>query len=551
MLNPLKKRDSRLFENSIGIRLLRYVFGCYLVVTILVTCIQLVAEYRHVKDGIFDELVNLEHTFKHSFGESVWTFDTNQLASTLKGMSEIDIVVGIKILDDKGNLISSIGLTKEIERRILDSTNSTTPSKKERRTSLTDGLYEYSFPIIYLNKNVNVEQVIGYGKIYSDDSIVVERVKYGFTLIIINSVIKTVALWFIFLYFTRNILAIPLNTLIKRTVDLTQSQSKESNDINEKVEFKDELTCLSSRFNDMQQVIVDKIEIIESHNESLETRVQERTEELLQLNNNLTKTLDELQQTQSKLIQSEKLSALGSLVAGISHELNTPVGNGLTAISFLSEATQLVKKKMREGITRSELDKYVDEMEEGTEIVGNSLEKSSALLASFKQISVDRSTSQRRTFFLNEIIEDTNKTLRPLFRNSTVALNIDIEKNIEMDSFPGPIGEILNNLVKNSLTHGLKDIAEGKITLKVTQEGEKVIFVYSDNGAGIEEGQLTRVFDPFFTTQLGQGKNGLGLHIVHNIVNGVLGGSISVSSEVNSHTTFALEFPIIAPGDNA
>ncbi len=552
MLNNLKQRHSRVFENSIGIRLLRYVFGCYLIVTIIVTCIQLIAEYSHVKKGVFEELISLEHTFKHSFGESLWTFDIKQLESILKGMSEIDVVVGIKILGHKGELISSIGITKEIEEQINNTPSVINIPLNQQNTTFTDSLYEYSFPITYLDKNLNAEQIIGYGKIYSNDAIVVNRVKYGFILIIINSVIKTSALWFIFFYFTRKVLAIPLNTLTKKTIDLTQSQQKENTLIPSRPEFKDELACLTCHFNNMRQTILDKIDIIESNNESLEQRVAKRTAELKILNADLTKTLEELKKTQEKLIQSEKLSALGSLVAGISHELNTPVGNGLTAISFLSEATHFIKKKLHKSITRTELEKYIDEMEEGTEIAGNSLEKASLLINNFKQISVDRSTSQRREFLLNDILEDTHRTLISLLKNTSntnVIFDINIEDNIEMDSFPGAIEEIINSLVKNSISHGFKKRSCGKITLTVTVLGNTVTFVYSDDGVGINKENLKKIFDPFFTTTLGQGSNGLGLHIIHNIVTAILGGSINVLSMVGSYTKFTLTIPKVSPHD--
>ncbi|WNO10026.1 ATP-binding protein [Teredinibacter sp. KSP-S5-2] len=542
-----KDHDTRVFENSIGLRLLRYVFGCYLIVTIVVTTAQLLAEYSHVKKGIFVELVGLEQTFKHSIAESVWTFDSIQLSSTLKGMNEIDFVVGVKIVDTRGQILASIGtydnnadnthlLSKIPEQNIKH--------KKTQTNSGSKVLYEYTFPIIHDKNNLSQNQYIGYGHIYSDNDTVMERVKYGFILIIINSVIKTLALWLIFLYFTRNILAVPLRELAERTRDLTPSNVKKETDDNH---YGDELECLAITFDNMREAILEKINIIETHNQTLEDRVNQRTADLLKLNEDLSNTLEELKSTQEKLIQSEKLSALGSLVAGISHELNTPVGNGLTAITFLNSATQSIQDKMKKGITKTELDSYLNEMKEGAEIVETSLNRASSLISSFKQLSIDRVTSQRRTFMIDEVIHDIKRAFMPQLREHGIQLDVHLPYPIELDSYPGPLGEVIDSLIQNSIAHGFKEKESGVIKISIHESAGKVFIDFKDDGIGIEEKNIGKVFDPFFTTTLGQGNNGLGLHIIHNIVTGPLGGSIIIESEPGVHTTIHMEFPKKSP----
>ncbi len=535
MFRRLLQRDTKFFENSIGIRLLRYVFGCYLLVTVVVTLIQLGAEYSHVKKGVFEEVASLENTFKHSIAESVWTFDRKQLHSTLLGMSQIDVITGIRITDTNHRSLAMIG-------SVNPPPNATTSPALENR------LFEYHFPIVYYNENTQSDQAIGAGYIFFDNNVIIDRVKYGFTLIIINSVIKTFALWFIFLYFTRKFLAVPINELAEQTMNLTPSASdKLSTDEYTEIRYRDELSCLKSKFDEMRHAILDKISIIESHNLTLEKRVEERTAELREVNEEMSGALTHLTDAQDKLIQSEKLSALGALVTGVAHELNTPIGNGLTTVSYVAQSTKQIKKQVAQGITRSDLEKYLDEMEEGSQIVNNSLEKASSLVRSFKQISVDRSTSQRRSFIIKEIFVDTLRTLAPLLQEHDHTFTLNVPDNIKMDSYPGPLGEIVNNLVLNALHHGFKERDNGTVQVDVSSEDDNVRFVFMDNGVGISESDLDHVFDPFFTTSLGQGNNGLGLHIVHNIVTAALGGTISIDSQVDSHTTLTMEFPRVSP----
>ncbi|WNO08757.1 sensor histidine kinase [Teredinibacter sp. KSP-S5-2] len=280
---------------------------------------------------------------------------------------------------------------------------------------------------------------------------------------------------------------------------------------------------------------------------TLEDRVRERTTELVDLNKELKDTLDQLQVTQGNLVQSEKLAALGSLVAGVSHELNTPIGNGLTVASSLSDATRSIRRKMNEGMTRSALDRYILEMEEGSHLVCASLEKASELVSSFKQVAVDRASANRRKFRLGEMLRETRVTLSPMFKHTPYTVDLEMEGEVELDSYPGPLGQIITNLLNNALIHAFEDREEGNIKLKVVHTDKVVNLEISDDGVGIPEENLKRIFDPFFTTKLGEGGNGLGMHIVHNIVTGVLGGSIEVISKVGEGTLFKIEFPVNAP----
>ncbi|SMF00951.1 HAMP domain-containing protein [Alteromonadaceae bacterium Bs31] len=284
---------------------------------------------------------------------------------------------------------------------------------------------------------------------------------------------------------------------------------------------------------------------------NLEERVKERTAELVDLNKELKGTLDKLQQAQGNLVQSEKLAALGSLVAGVAHELNTPLGNGLTVASSIYDSTRQIERQFAEGITRAELENYLKDMNEGAHLVVASLERASELVSGFKQVAVDRTSAQRRQFKLEEMLAETKMTLSPMFKHTPYKILLRVPNDVMMDSYPGPLGQVITNLMNNALIHAFDGRNHGVIEIYgervLVNDDECVQLCVVDDGRGIPQENLSRIFDPFFTTKLGEGGNGLGMHIVHNIVTGVLGGSIKVRSEIDSGTEFTITVPLVAP----
>lgn len=305
----------------------------------------------------------------------------------------------------------------------------------------------------------------------------------------------------------------------------------------------DEFGALSNQLERMRGALSRSIH-------ELEERVRERTAELLDVNQELKGTLDKLRHAQGELVQQEKLAALGSLVAGIAHELNTPIGNGLTVASSLSESTLRTQAQMQSGMTRSALEQYLTDMEEGTSLVCISLEKASELVSSFKQVAVDRTSAQRRTFQLSSLLKETRVTMATLMKHMPYVLEIVEEDDVTLDSYPGPLGQVITNLLNNALLHGFDGVERGRIIISTTALEGAVQIDVEDDGKGIEARYLSSIFDPFFTTKLGEGGNGLGLHIVHNIVTAALGGTIDVDSEIGRGTRFIVTIPLSAPDDS-
>lgn len=286
---------------------------------------------------------------------------------------------------------------------------------------------------------------------------------------------------------------------------------------------------------------------LEQNFNQLEKRVDERTAQLQAVNHTMQTTLDQLQHTQQNLIQSEKLAALGALVAGVAHELNTPIGNGLTVATTLCDSCTGMKQQMQSGLTKSALDKFIRDMDEGTQLVNRNLEKASELVSSFKQVAVDRTSAQRRKFSLRDILNETKLTVSPAFKRTPYVVDIDVVEDVVLDSYPGPLGQVITNLLNNAVIHAFDGCAQGRVVLAAKNLTDGVRLTIADDGRGIAPEHQAKIFDPFFTTKLGAGGNGLGMHIVHNIVTGVLGGTIKLTSQLGEGTCFTLFLPRVAP----
>ncbi|MES2125654.1 MAG: ATP-binding protein [Pseudomonadota bacterium] len=281
---------------------------------------------------------------------------------------------------------------------------------------------------------------------------------------------------------------------------------------------------------------------------TMQVRLEERNAALQRANGELAASLDALGRTQEDLVRSEKLAALGSLVAGVAHELNTPIGNGLLAASSLVDHTEAFTAACARGIKRSELENHIDSITRAGDILMRNLSRSIDLVASFKQVAVDRQSSQGRKFKLDEMVSGVVLTLWPTFKKSGVTVNQQVPTGIVMDSYPGPLGQVLTNLINNAVVHGFEGRSSGNIWIAAALAEEGWVRVdVRDDGAGILPEHLKLIYDPFFTTRLGRGGSGLGLNIVYNIVHGILGGRIAVHSAPGQGTCFTLTLPLLAP----
>jgi PAS domain S-box-containing protein len=259
--------------------------------------------------------------------------------------------------------------------------------------------------------------------------------------------------------------------------------------------------------------------------------------------------LKNLRETQNSLIEVEKLAALGRLVAGVAHEINTPVGTSLTVASALERKTAVIAAELAQGtLRRSSLNEFLQiSREASSQLVGN-LNHAAELIQSFKQVATDRNRSNQRTFDLGDLTEQIVLSLRPGIGEKNLTLKVECQPDLIMISYPGPYGQVLTNLFLNSVTHAFSDGKEGSIEIKVLAAGnDSVEIVFSDDGCGMSADDRRKAFDPFFTTRRDQGSTGLGLHIVHSLVTNYLGGRLDLDSELGEGTKARLVLPRVAP----
>jgi len=256
----------------------------------------------------------------------------------------------------------------------------------------------------------------------------------------------------------------------------------------------------------------------------------------------------QLKEAQNSLVQSEKMASLGGLVAGIAHEINTPIGVILTGASVLSEESNSFQAAIEAGaIKKSEVLRYTETAMQSAALIQTNAERAAALIQSFKRVAVDQTSEARRTFDLKQYTEEVILSLRPAIKHSPVTIQVDCPEQIEIDGYPGALSQIITNMITNAIHHAFDPSQTGLIQITAQSERGMIRMIFTDNGRGIQPEHLGRIFDPFFTTRRGSGGSGLGLNIVYNLVTQTLGGTIAVTSSPGNGTTFTIAFPRIAP----
>ena len=377
---------------------------------------------------------------------------------------------------------------------------------------------------------------------------------YIYEKLVINSIIGISILLLAFLLALRmqRKITIPIESFLN-----TVHQVSKNKDYSVKVDSINisELDILARAFNKMLERIQDHIskqavaeQEVRLLNQSLEQKVNDRTIAVKESNQELLSTLEKMHQYQNQLVETEKMASLGQMVAGIAHEVNTPIGLGVTASTLMQDklahiATAFNDKKL----SSKQLAKFIDESSENLGIIYRNLNRAAELISSFKQVAVDQSSEENRVFNFQQLINEILISLKPNLKKVQHEVVVDCDENINIRSMPGPITQILINLIMNSLIHAFRDIEKGTITITVTADENACTLHYRDNGVGVAADIRKRIFDPFVTTRRGEGGSGLGMHLVYNLVTQALNGSISIESEVNQGIEFNVVFPIIKP----
>lgn len=293
--------------------------------------------------------------------------------------------------------------------------------------------------------------------------------------------------------------------------------------------------------------VADAIEknINNSQRRDSQLKLAEQHRLLEQKNVALTQTVKELQSAQEELVQKEKMASLGGLVAGIAHEINTPLGICVTAVSHLAEEHKLMLASYKQGdLTESALVEYFDETDQALKILSSNTQRSAELVRSFKQVAVDQSSNENRTLNIRHYLSEILLSLKPKLKRVKHEIEIDCPEDLVININAGAISQIFSNLIINSIIHGFDGIQQGKIQIKIYVKKHLLYIHYADDGNGLDEISLSKLFDPFYTTKRASGGSGLGTHLIFNLVSSSLKGTIKVKSEIGKGVAYLIKVPI-------
>lgn len=537
--------DAGSIKNSISLRLLGSVLSIYFIVTLFVTAVHIAIEYYDAKREVSEVLVASGETFHNILVTDLWNMDLDQLKITAVSILQLPHIVGIEVVGLDDNILYSSGIVSN------DNT-------------LAKGVFWYQFNLTF--RTVEFSEAIGTVRLFSDRSVIIESIKSGIYTLVINAFIKTIVLILLFILVFDRLLTKPLGMLAKHAESINPNESKAEHIVVSE-NAQDELGILQNALNNLMDKTSETIEKLDSLNALLEQKVEERTRQLtytvsqldeeqahLKKEVNIRKkseaalatSLDNLKQAQSQLIEAEKMASLGGLVAGVAHEVNTPVGLSLTGISHFEYMVQALKKKFEAGeLEEDEFIRFIQESEELGKTIHSSLERAANLINSFKQVAVDQSHEQIRCFDIVEYLHETMTSLSGMTRRSKVSFHIQPEQPyIELTNYAGYWAQIVTNLVQNTLIHAYEPKQEGQVSMVLKQEGTQFIFQFIDDGKGMDENTVSKVFEPFFTTNRKNGGSGLGMSVIYNIVTQKMKGTVTVKSRLGEGSVFTISVPL-------
>ena len=345
-----------------------------------------------------------------------------------------------------------------------------------------------------------------------------------------------------------------ISTPVQTMADFLQQTSRQRNYSARVVGSRiQELDTLANAINvmlfRMQEYMEKQQQAEERHrklNSSLEEMVNERTTALKDANRELIQTLEKLHQFQRQIVQNEKMASLGDMVAGVAHEVNTPIGLGVTASTMMLDRLAVIQKDFEsKTLKASAMKRFIEESNENLNIIYRNLNRAAELISSFKQVAVDQSTENSRSFCVEQLVNEILLSLQPRLKKLKHNINVKCDPTLSVETKAGPINQILINLIMNSVIHGFEFMDAGTINIRAELvSDDKLKLVYSDDGKGIPPEIRKRIFDPFVTTKRGQGGSGLGMHLVYNLVTQALLGSITLTSEEGDGVEFVIIFPV-------
>jgi signal transduction histidine kinase len=569
-------------KQGLSKKLLARVLSVYFVLTLIVTAGQVFTEYLNAKSHIEDELKTLKNTFSTSLTRAIWELNTPQAKSIAVGLMELPIVEGVQIRDENSNYIADLGRTSKLVSEAIT---------KGVVRDHAGGTFGYSFPLIF--EFSGRTSLVGDVTLYSSSAIIFSRIEVGILFLIGNAIVKTAFLVFLFMSAFRTMLTNPLNELTQQISDFNLDDP-ESSKLDLSITEDNELKVLETSYNKLIDEMIEfqsklagtQSELqqanlrLDDQNISLEEEVAKKTatlsrimldleqqkdellinqrelrqenenrqfieDELRKRNTELATSMETIQMAKDQLVESERMASLGGLVAGIAHDVNTPLGVSVTATSFLQDRVQKLQNAYDDKkLTGSTMTSFLSEAQQTITLLTNNLNRASDLISSFKQVAVDQTSEAVREINVSEYLTEVVQSLAPNFKKTQHTIDIHCPDDLTIKCAPGVLAQILTNMIMNSLIHGFEDKTKGAIKLEISEQDNNLVIDYSDDGRGLEEGTLARHFDAFFTTRRGKGGSGLGTHIMYNLVTQTLGGSIEAFSQPNEGLQYKITIPV-------
>lgn len=388
------------------------------------------------------------------------------------------------------------------------------------------------------------DKIIGLVELTISDDLLIAQEHTAFIRYSITAIFSFIIAVVLIIFVLQKRLVVPIKGLVKESERLSNGVLSHPIMLNRS----DEIGHLAETMEATRQALARTFSELEIKNDqltdysnTLETKVKLRTTEL-------ELALKNVNHAHQELTRIERMASLGSMVAGVAHELNTPIGNCLLVASTLEAEVHRFSAAFKSAAMRkSDLEKFLHVANESSTLLLRGLNQAAHLVGDFKQVAVDQSSAQRRQFDLHTMMLELTSLLMPGLSKTPYILVLDIPTDIQLDSFPGPLGQVFTNLINNSVTHGFDDRNYGNMRISAELLSDKVKMTFTDDGIGIPPEILHRIYEPFFTTRFGKGGSGLGLSITYNIVTNVLGGEITAHSAPNEGCCFTIIIPLATP----
>jgi len=512
--------DALKINNKLSRRLLAYILLCSVFFSICSTFIQLYASFQDDLVLLEQRFDNIEKSYIPSIATSLWDFNEPLVAVQLQGIVDLPDIRLVKISND-------FDYQRQLGQTDMD-------VKKK-----------FEYPILYS------DNVVGKLIVYADYQDIYQSLYQQAGFILLSETIKIFLFTFFILFIVNQLITRHLFRITNYTQQLDRYNLEQELTLSKRYEKKDELDYLVDAINVMRMTLKSEISKIEDAenallalNGELEVKVHDRTAKLAESNSQLQQSFDDLTLAKDKIVQSEKMASLGQLVAGVAHEVNTPLGICVTSITALKEKVESLQSAIsNEKLTKSSLMSTLDLLNEYQQIIERSLTKSVDLIRSFKSVAVEQHTDPEVDINLAKHVNDVVNTVKTMFKSKNYHIKIDIDEKLNLVTYPSAWNQILTNFMVNSHVHGFENCREGEMSISFTQNNGYLTLLYQDNGKGISGEVKNKVFDPFITTKRGQGGSGLGLNIVFNLVDAKLGGTIKCL-EVEQGVCFQVKVPI-------